>query len=102
MYFLSVTLRPNADHDFLCLEVSGSHTICHRRQDSSGLVISSSHGPQPDNTLHSKHISIHTTGGIRNSTGEQPQPYGLDRAATETRYYIICRYQIARPLISLD
>jgi hypothetical protein len=61
-----VVLRPNADHGFLILEVSRSHTTKHHsRQDSSGLAISSSQSPLPNNTQHSQQTNIHATAGIR-------------------------------------
>ena len=62
----SVALRPNAGHGLLILEVSRSHTTTHHsRQDSSGLVISSSQRPLPDNTQHSQQTDTHAPGGIR-------------------------------------
>ena len=51
LLFVAVTLRPNAGHGLLILEVSRSHTTTHHsRQDSSGRVISSSQRPLHDNT----------------------------------------------------
>jgi len=64
-FFFPVTLRPNAGHGLLILEVSWSHTTTHHsRWDSSGRVISSSQRPLPDNTQHSQHTNVHTPGGI--------------------------------------
>ena len=57
-----VTLRPNAGHGLLIIEVSRSHTTTHH---SSGRVISSSQRPLPDNTHRSQHLNIHVPGGIR-------------------------------------
>ena len=66
LIFLAVALRPNAGHGLLFLEVSRSHaTTHHRRQDSSGRVISSSQRPLPDNTQHSQQTNVHAPGGIR-------------------------------------
>ena len=49
----SGTLRPNAGHGLLVLEVSRSHTTTHHsRYDSPGRVISPSQRPLPDNTQH--------------------------------------------------
>ena len=65
-FYFAVALRPNAGHGLLILDVSSSHsTTHHSRQDSSGLVISSSEGPLPDNTQHSQQTNIHAHGGIR-------------------------------------
>ena len=56
-----VSLRPNAGHGLLILEVSRSHTTTHhRRQDSSGRVISASQRTLPDNTQHSQETDIHS------------------------------------------
>ena len=61
-----VALRPNAGHGLLIIEVSRSHTTTHHiRYDSSGLVISSSQRPLPDNTQHSQQTNLHAPGGIR-------------------------------------
>ena len=83
-----VALRPNAGHDLLILEVSGSHTMTHHsRQDSSGRVIGSSQRPLPDNTQHSQQTNIHAPVGFETtiSSGERPQTYALDREQTLDR-----------------
>jgi hypothetical protein len=43
-------------------------------------------GPLPDNTQHSQQTYIHAPVGfeLKISTGERPQTYGIDRAATWT------------------
>jgi len=66
IFFSAVALRPNAGHGLLILDVSRSHTTTHHsRQDSTGLVISSSQRPLPDNTQHSRQTNFHAAGGIR-------------------------------------
>jgi hypothetical protein len=53
--------------DLLIHEVSRKHTMTdYIRYHSSGLVISSSQRPLPDNTQHSQQTDIHALGGIRN------------------------------------
>ena len=84
---LAVSLRPNAGHGLLILEVFRSHiTAHHSRQDSSGRVISSSLGPLPDNTQNSQQKNIHAPVGfeLKISAGERPQTYALDGVATGT------------------
>ena len=57
---------PPVGHGLLIHEVSRSHkTTRHRRQDSSGRVISSSQRPLPDNTHNTHNTNIHAPGGIR-------------------------------------
>ena len=57
---------PPVGQGLLIHEVSRSHTTTHhRRQDSSGRVISSQKRPLPDNTQHSQQTDIHAHGGIR-------------------------------------
>ena len=79
-------LRPNAGHGLLILEVSRSHTTTHHsRKDSSGLVISSSQRPLPDNTQHSQQTSMPPVGFEPTvSVDKRPQTDALDRAATGT------------------
>jgi len=72
-----VALRPNADHDLLIFEVSGSHTTHQIRYDCYGQVISSSHRPLSDNTQ-----TYMPPAGFEStiSAGERSQIYALDRA----------------------
>ena len=114
MCFL-VGLRPIAGYGFFIHEVSRSHTTTHHiREDSSGLVLSLSQRPLPDNTQHSQQTDIQktpldersarrrdlylTTHDTHNrqismppvgfeptiSAGARPQTYALERAATGT------------------
>ena len=58
---------PPVGQGLLIHEVSRSHTTTHhRRQDSSGRVISLSQRLLPDNTKHSQQTDIHAPVGIRN------------------------------------
>ena len=86
LFFFAVTLRPNAGHGLLILEVSRSHTTTHQsRQDSSGRVISSLQRPLTDNIQHSQQTSMPPVGFEPTiSSGELRQIYALDRAATGT------------------
>ena len=71
---------PPLGHGPLIHEVSRSHTTSHhRRQDSSGLVISSSQRPVPDNTQHSQQTNIHAPRWDSNpqsqqASGRRPAP----------------------------
>jgi len=90
-FIFLIALRPHAGHGLLIHEVSRSHTTTHHsRKDSSGRVISSSQRPLPDNTQHTQHTSMPPVGFERTiSSGERPQTYALDRAATGTGYYLL-------------
>jgi hypothetical protein len=77
--------NPPVGQGLLIHEVSQSHTTHHSRLDSSGLVISSSQRPLPDNT-HNRQTSVPPVRFEPTiSSGERPQTYALDRAATGTR-----------------
>ena len=56
----------------------------HTRYDFSGLVISRTQRPLPDNTQHSQEADIRALGGIRtrNPASEQLHTHALDRAAS--------------------
>ena len=74
------------------LRFSRSHTTTHHsRYDSSGLVISSSQRPLPDNTQHLQQTNIHAPVGFEPTitTGDRPQSYPLDREATGTGGWIV-------------
>jgi len=61
-----MAMRPNVGYDLPILEISRSHTMTHRTQyDSSGLLISSSQRPLPDNTQQSQETDIDSPGRIR-------------------------------------
>jgi len=69
-----MALRPSAGQ--VLIEVSKS-------QDFSGLVISSSRRPLPNNTQHSQQTSMPPSGfELTISAGGRLQTYALDRAAT--------------------
>jgi len=80
-----VALRPNANHGFLILKISRSHTTHHSRYGSSGLVISSSQRPLPDETQHSQQTNSYAQTGFEATMSEveRPQTYALDRAAMQ-------------------
>ena len=59
-------------------QVSRSHaTTHHSRQDSSGLVISPTQRPLPDNTQQSQQTDIHAPGGIRTHSLSRQAAVGL-------------------------
>ena len=75
------------DHGLLIHEVSRSHATTHYiRWDSSGLVISPTQRPLPDNTQHSQETNMLQPAGFGPAipAGERPQTYALDRVATGT------------------
>ena len=57
----------------------------HSGWDSSGLAISSSQRPLPDNAQHSQQRDIHAAGGIRTHNVSRRTAYDLDRAAAVAR-----------------
>jgi len=75
-----------AGQGLLILEVTRPHTTTHhRRQDSSGWVISSSQRPLPDNTQHSQQTSMPPVGFESTiSAIERPQTYAFDRTTPGT------------------
>ena len=82
--FFFVALRPFASYE-LILKVPRSHTTMHHiGQDSSGLVISPTHRPLPDNTQQTSTQPAGFKPTI--SAGGRPQTYALDRSATGTGF----------------
>ena len=70
--FCFLARQPLVGHGLLIYEVSTSHTTTqHSRQDSSGLVISSSQRPLPDNTRHSQQTDIHAPRWDSNPRSQQ-------------------------------
>jgi hypothetical protein len=80
-----VTLRPNAGHGLLILEVSRSHTTTHHSPyHTSGQVIRLSHIPLSDKTLLTRDKHPFPSAGFKPKipTSEGSQTHNLDHAAT--------------------
>ena len=76
--------QPPVGQCILIQEFSRSHTTTHRsRQDCSGIVISPSPRPLPDNS-HDRHPCPRVGFDPTISAGERPNTYVLDREATGT------------------